>query len=189
MERISREGNSLFRFYVLISVLSLGVSFLVTALAIVLALPDIRAWNFGPGATAALVVSVPIFLAMGLTMAVVQVFLKDFVVPIMYLRRQSTMESWREFHRELLWGRKGTFTLYLLFKVVIAIVVGLLGFAMFCMSCCLATIPYLGAVIMLPLTVFNRAYSLSFLEQFGPDWWVFAPEGKPSEPVDDMDFA
>ena len=36
----------------------------------------------------------------------------------------------------------------------------------------LVAIPYLGTVILLPLFVFLRCYSLCFLEQFGPSWRI-----------------
>jgi hypothetical protein len=37
-------------------------------------------------------------------------------------------------------------------------------------------IPYIGTVLMLPLFVFKRAYSLCYLGQFGSSFDVFAPE-------------
>jgi hypothetical protein len=37
-------------------------------------------------------------------------------------------------------------------------------------------LPYLGTVILLPLYVFNRAYVLAFIEQFGPSWQLFRRE-------------
>ena len=35
-------------------------------------------------------------------------------------------------------------------------------------------IPYVGTVLLLPLGVFNRAYSLHYLAQYGPEFDVFA---------------
>jgi hypothetical protein len=35
-------------------------------------------------------------------------------------------------------------------------------------------IPYLGTVLMLPILVFERSYSLYYLAQYGPEWDVFA---------------
>jgi len=45
---------------------------------------------------------------------------------------------------------------------------------MICLTLCLAALPYLGSVILLPLTVFLRSYSLYFIEQFGSEWRVFS---------------
>ena len=82
----------------------------------------------------------------------------------------------------LLAGRGGTFVLYLLKKLVIGLAVGSITFGVVCATCCIAALPYVGTVILLPLHVFVRSYSLYFLGQFGPDWQVirtgtdFAPE-------------
>jgi hypothetical protein len=40
----------------------------------------------------------------------------------------------------------------------------------------LLLIPYIGKVIVLPLLVFERAYSLHYLRQFGPQFDVFSSE-------------
>ena len=51
---------------------------------------------------------------------------------------------------------------------------GIIAMVATCATCCIAAIPYLGTVILLPLLVFIRCYSLCFLEQLGPDWQFFA---------------
>ena len=94
----------------------------------------------------------------------------------MYLRRQTVLAAWGEFQQGLLADRLGLFVLYLLFKILIAFAIGILAILVFCATCCLAAVPYLGTVILLPLFVFHRAYSLYFLEQFGPAWQVFIEE-------------
>jgi hypothetical protein len=42
-----------------------------------------------------------------------------------------------------------------------------------CLTCCVASLPYLGTVIVLPVPVFFRSFSLLFLRQFGADWDVW----------------
>jgi len=42
-----------------------------------------------------------------------------------------------------------------------------------CILGCLAAIPYLGTVLLLPVFVFRRAYSLYYLAQYGLDYDVF----------------
>ena len=48
---------------------------------------------------------------------------------------------------------------------------------MTCVTCCIAALPYIGAVILLPVYVFRRSYSIGFLSQFGPDYARFATLG------------
>ena len=43
-----------------------------------------------------------------------------------------------------------------------------------CATCCIAAIPYVGTVILLPIPVTLGAFSLLFLRQFGPDYDVWA---------------
>ena len=55
-----------------------------------------------------------------------------------------------------------------------------------CATCCcgflLMAIPYVGSVVLLPISAAYRAYGPEFLAQFGPEWSVFEPEPPPAEP-------
>lgn len=173
------QGNSLFRF-----TLGLQLAFMVllagaVALGLFLAWEDMREGRFEGGALAGLLVAVVPLVCMMLVLFVVLTFLIDFVVPAMYLGRLPVGEAWRVVRREVLEGRAGTVALYLLMKVLISIVMGVVTFGLICgtlgVACCLLMIPYLGTVVLLPLLVFNRCYSLCFLEQLGGRWKLFAP--------------
>ena len=104
-------------------------------------------------------------------------FTNDFVVPIIYLHPCSCTDAWRRF-LQILSSRKGAFALYILFQIVIAMAIAAILLALVFGTCCCAAlflvIPYIGTVLMLPLLVFKRAYSLYYLGQFGPDFDVFA---------------
>jgi hypothetical protein len=50
----------------------------------------------------------------------------------------------------------------------------IVGGAATCATCCLAALPYIGTVILLPVFVCLRAYGLLFIRQFGPDYDVWA---------------
>ena len=43
-----------------------------------------------------------------------------------------------------------------------------------CLTCCLAALPYVGTVILLPVFVCLRAFGLRFIRQFGPEYDVWA---------------
>jgi hypothetical protein len=111
----------------------------------------------------------------------ISLFLKDFVVPIMYKHRVGVLKGWSTFLA--LFARKlFPFILYGLFIFVlgIGIVIGVIFFAV--LTCCigllLIAIPYIGAVILLPISYTLRAFSIEFLAQFGDDFNVF-PKGYP----------
>lgn len=48
------------------------------------------------------------------------------------------------------------------------------------LTCCVSLVPYVGSVILLPLTIFRVTYPLAFLEQLGPEWQIFPPERQTS---------
>lgn len=174
-----REGNSLFLFRVCLGILAFVMVVSILGLCALIASPDIQSRDFGVFAVGAIVTGIFMLLAFGLTMAVVSVFLTDFVVPIMYLRRIPVMAAWREFSSSMLAGNTLTFVLYLLMRLVIGWGIGAMALAAMCLTCCIVLIPYIGSVILLPLTVFLQAYPLYFIEQFGPSWRVFPPDTPP----------
>lgn len=119
------------------------------------------------------------FIPLCIVLAVIGKFTKDFVVPIMYLRSPSCIAAWREF-MEIMSARKGALCVYILFHFVIGIAISAIILATVlvtcCCACCLFRIPYIWAVLLLPVLVFKRAYSLHYLRQFGSDFDVFIPE-------------
>jgi len=104
-------------------------------------------------------------------------FTEDFVVPIQYVRGCGCWTAWKEFGA-LVTANPGRFILYLLFSLVLSLAIGaIVLFVMIvtcCIACCLLMIPYLGTVLLLPVLVFQRSFSLYYLAQYGPDYDVFA---------------
>jgi hypothetical protein len=190
--KFRRHGNSLFLFRIVLGLIGFGVIALpvigIIVLTVVLTAGAVSAVAF-----------IPVFIVLGLTVFVLAILLHlikkftfDFVLPIMFLRTASVVAGWREF-MAILATNKGRFVLYLLFQILIAIVIGAIigiGFCVgICLCCasCLLLIPYIGTVILLPLLVFERAYSLYYLQQFGPPFDVFRPGAEtipsPSNPA------
>jgi hypothetical protein len=125
-----------------------------------------------------------IVVAFALTL--LEMVINDFVVPLMYLRSNRVGAAWREF-----WGlflaRPGAFILYVLVKIVMAVVLALIGFIACCLTCCIVLLPYIGTVVLLPIHVFRQAYPLYFLGQFGPRYARFATLG-PEQDTGDADI-
>jgi hypothetical protein len=96
-----------------------------------------------------------------------------FMVPVMYRRRCRALEAFRDV--ALLMAHKfGSFALFCLFGIVLVLAVLVIGGIVTCATCCLAALPYVGTVILLPLFVCLRAFGLLFLRQFGSDYDVWA---------------
>jgi hypothetical protein len=110
-------------------------------------------------------------------LSIILKFTKDFVAPIMYIHDVRCMDAWGRF-RSILSGNKGKFTLYILFQIVISLTIGAIimtaVLATCCCAACIFAIPYIGTVVLLPLLVFERAYSAYYLRQYGDQFDVFA---------------
>ncbi|MCK5707560.1 MAG: hypothetical protein KAI43_07880 [Candidatus Aureabacteria bacterium] len=98
--------------------------------------------------------------------------MKDIVATIMYIKRISFKEAFnvffsvfRQYPSELL--------LYALFKLILIFVSSAIIVMATCFTCSIAVLPYIGTVILLPVFVFLRSYSLCFLSQFGDDFDVW----------------
>ena len=143
--------------------------------------------NFGP----------VIVLGLGLWIAFVFVFalawglISQFMTVTMYRRRCGAVEAFRS-TVSLVMSDPVPFILYVLFLFVLSVFVALISCIATCVTCCIAAIPYVGTVILLPLYVFLAAYPLLFARQFGPDWdaWanlsaptLAAPPTPPAPPV------
>jgi hypothetical protein len=130
-----------------------------------------------------------VVLIIAIALALVSKFTTDFVVPIMFMRTTSCTAAWREF-LSILSGNKARFALYILFQIAIAIAIGAIILAGFCISTCLCCasilllIPYISTVILLPVHVFSRSYSLYYFQQFGVQFDVFGLENPQPELVE-----
>jgi len=171
-------GNSLFLFSFLLSIVGMFLVVGFGALGVAIAWPDIQRGHFEGATAAALVVSVLLLIALGITLFVIHLLLENFVVPVMYLRRVRVLAAWGVVRQEVLHGRVGNIILFFLMKVLLALVTGVLVVLLTCATCCLVVIPYLGTVILLPLFVFNRCYSLCFIEQLGAGWRFFQDDSQ-----------
>jgi len=179
--RYAREGNSLFRFRLVLGLVSLAVMLPILIVSGVKAYRMfVDGWN-GGGVMALIGLGLLLVLIV-ITLAIVGKLLIDFVVPIMFLHQKTCVAGWAEL-RPLLAARVGSFVLYFLFQIVLALAIVLIVILAVLITCCIAgclmILPYLGTVLLLPLLVFRRAYSLHYLAQFGVEFTAFPPVAPP----------
>jgi len=101
--------------------------------------------------------------------------LENFVIPVMYQNDLTTTQAWMRFlplHNR----RVFRFVLFAIWKFLLTIVAVIAIFVVGLGTCCIGFIlmilPYIGAVVLLPMTVFFRSLGLEFLAQFGGEWDV-----------------
>lgn len=119
-----------------------------------------------------------VFILIILVFGYISLFLKDFVVPIMYKHRLGIIGGWIKFLS--LFGRKFfSFIIYGLFIFVLGIGVAITVIFFALITCCigllLIAIPFIGAVVLLPISYTFRAFSIEFLAQFGDEFNVLPP--------------
>ena len=180
--KFRQHANSLFIFRIilgLIGFLTIGLPFLLVIGLIVMMIASDGAVIIGVAGGITIGV---LILGGAIIFALISKFTKDFIVPIMFLRTTSCIEGWREF-LTILSVNKARFTLYILFQIALTIMIGIILWMGMCLACCLCCfisifllIPYIGTVILLPVFVFTRSYSLLYLKQYGPEFDVFSQQ-------------
>lgn len=163
------EGNSFFLFSLLV-VLVLVPIILIAGL--VLIVPFIPGHGRAEPALGFWIgISLTAFLAVGLIC--VWALASQLMVPIMYRQRCRARLAFAQ-AVDLVSSHPGPILLYVLFFLLLAVAAVMISCAVTCATCCIAAIPYVGTVILLPIPVTLGAFSLVFLRQFGPDYdvWV-----------------
>jgi hypothetical protein len=181
-----RHGNSLFGFRIALGLITFVTAVVFLALTGVVAFVAATSAGFNYFTIAGIVCCSLLFLATIIVSAVVAKFTKDFVTPIMYRQAYSSVAAWHVL-LDVLAFNKARFFLYLLFQIVIYMACAVIVVAAACLTCgcgcCLFLLPYIGSVALLPISVFQRSYSLYYLAQFGPEFNVFAPGPGTAPPV------
>ncbi len=114
--------------------------------------------------------------------AYISLFLNDFVVPLMYKNNSKVWLGWSRFMPLF-----SQYFIYFIFYgilvfilyIIVVVIIMLLGLLTCCIGFFILIIPYIGSVLLLPVSVTFRAFSLDFLEQFGAPYKIY-PENDPA---------
>src|SRR6266700_5315770 len=165
-----REGNSYFLFLLVILFGAVVIAAIMVAIFIALG------WlQHGAGETNAITsIALLVFLFLfWFSIAIFVALVSYFTAPVMYRRRFRATEAFRDVTR-LIARHLVPFVLVCLFSIVLFLAALMIGGIVSCATCCLAALPYVGTVILLPLFVCLRAFGLLFLRQFGADYDVWS---------------
>ena len=120
-----------------------------------------------------LTIGILALMAISLMAIYISILLEDFVIPMMYRDGLSSTTAWRRF-LALHNSHPGRFVLYFFWKAVLGIASAMIVVMAILITCCFALIiliiPYLGAVLLLPVTVFSVDLGPEFLRQFGEEY-------------------
>ena len=164
------EGNSYFLFSLLV-----GIVLLVFAavFSLPLVLPIIKDSTFLRTHHVYVIVAIAALIFAMIFLLLAWSLIASFMLAVMYRQRCRASEAFT-IVTKLIAAHPGEMLLYCLFWIVLALATALVACLATCATCCIAAIPYVGTVILLPLFVLLRSFSLLFIRQFGPDYDVWA---------------
>jgi len=169
------EGNSLFLWRLAFGIICLVVIILFLIRGLFIA-TQIYKYGFHAGLVMTIVRIALLVMPVAIIIAYISLFLNDFVVPIMYINKVTASQAWRLFlplfvKHWFCFILYGLLVLMLRFFVIVCVV--LVGLYTCCLGFILLGIPYIGSVVILPISYTFRAFSLEFLEQFDPEYTIF----------------
>jgi len=168
-----RQGNSLFWWQFVYGWLILGVFILFFVYCFGIfknihndLIPAVAEFGFIAG-------MIIVFIGLLVITSYISLFLSDFIVPIMYKHRISATRAWSKF-LSLAVHNMGSFVVYGLFifilKIAVAIAVIFLAIITCCIGLLLIMIPFVGSVILLPVSYTFRAFSIEYFATFGDEF-------------------
>ena len=165
-----KEGNSYFLFSLLIVFVLLVFAGL---LSLPLVIPAIQGDDFLRNHEVYLITGIAAWVLVMIFFVLAWALITSFMMPIMYRQRCRALEAFTIVNR-LIAAHTGEILLYCLFWIVLALASVVVGCIAVCATCCIVAIPYIGTVVLLPVFVLLRSFSLLFLRQFGSDYDVWA---------------
>ncbi|MBP7865449.1 MAG: hypothetical protein KA419_05820 [Acidobacteria bacterium] len=159
----ARQGNSLFGWKLFTGTLGF-LFFLVTAVAFFLVLFERTLLQKLTGQSTTLLLGLA---GVGLVAGFLSIYLEDFVVPLMWARREGVLRAWAGFFG-LFARRPIVFLVYAPLRLLFSVATFLLTTLAFCLTCCLAVLPVVGEAVLLPLHVIVRAWPVFLLAGLDP---------------------
>jgi hypothetical protein len=165
-----KESNSYFLFSLLVI---LGLFILAGLLSLPLVIPAIQNDDFLRSHEVYLITAIAASALVMIFFVGTWALITSFMMPVMFRQRCRASEAFTTVIR-LIGVHTGEIFLYCLFWIVLALASAVVGCIAACATCCIVAIPYIGTVILLPVFVLFRSFSLLFLRQFGSEYDVWA---------------
>jgi hypothetical protein len=188
-------GNSVFLFRVVLYLISFFTAALLLSVGFVGTLPWIKSCVNGgkflfPSTTAIVSILVTLFLVIlfSLFFSLIDFFLQEFVLVIMYKKGTKVLDAYKDFLEML---KKDTFLFvkYIFLKIGLSILVAAAAATLGILTCCigfiLMSLPYIGAVVLLPVYLTYRLFGMELLAAYAPEYSPFhVPVPAEGESVD-----
>lgn len=182
-KRLGRLGDSLFWWRLGFIAVVLAVVLVVVALVILPVASSSLGDTLRGLSIAAIALGIVSVAAIAVVALLTVLLLDSFVIPIMYRFDLKTAAAWRSL---LPWLKRypGWFIVYVLALVIGAVAFQVVVLVLCLFTCCIVLLPYVGTVILLPVWVLYRAFSVEFLAQFHPDFDLFEAAALTAAPIE-----
>jgi hypothetical protein len=180
----ARQANSLFGFYLLLIVISFAIFLPIIIGAVVMAIPlfQQQRWPVG-GEIAGFVALGLVYLVLAVVVGFIVFIFREFGVPLMFRQGLPARPAfWASMN--LIRQHTGSIVVFVLLRIAIFIGVAILSVMICCATCCIGTLPYIGTVLLLPVLVYVRCFTLDCLAQFGPEYDVWTVDVPPTGAVE-----
>jgi hypothetical protein len=167
----ARSANSYFGWRFGLAIATFGVVLFSASLVLVAVVAFVRGRleDAAGGVTALALVPVLLLLLLALPLlALAGVALRDFVAPLQLATGLSCGKAARVLEG-LIVEYPGAFLVYLLLKLVLYAVIGVVVVVGGCVTCCLGFLPVIMQILFQPLFFFERAWPVFLLRQMGHD--------------------
>ncbi len=158
--------------------MALGLSAAVTLLVLAgcalvsTGLPMLRLGTLDPAALPVLLLWVCLLALVAMVWISLSTLTRHFIEPVMYWRKVGVLQAWRVIS-ELCAQYPGAVFGYFMWLAWWGLLAGLAILMVIPLTCCIAAvllfIPFVGAVTLLPVTLFFRAAGMEFVRQWRPD--------------------
>ena len=181
----TRQANSLLGFVWLYILVVFAAVLCFTIPAIFALLPLIRAHRWPEG------MEIPFFVVFGLlycavlfSISIAYFLFCELGIPIMFRNGLLAGAAFAEVGK-LVRLHPGSIAIFILLRIALFIALAVVT-TLTCCCCCFGAWPYIGTLIILPVLVYIKCFTLDFLAQFGPEydvWTVDVPA--PAAPIID----
>lgn len=170
-----RVANSLFRFRLIVGLLSFAVTVSLVSVGSIMA---VGLANQGAvGIVAFAIGLLPVLLSLlllGIVYTLINVLLHCFVAPLMVRFDLPVGDGWRLF-RSMARDRVAPIAGLILLRFLYYIPFSVAAAFVTCITCCLGAIPIVHQTLFAPFYVFDRAFSMYAIESIGPDFRMMEP--------------
>jgi hypothetical protein len=178
----ARQANNLLLFFLLIFGLSILVVLILGGIAAVMAIPLVMHHRYPGGGEIVIFGGLGfIYLLICLVFGVVFFLFREFGVPLMFRNGLKAREAFMA-TLGLMQRHPGSMAIFILLRIAIFIGVAILSLIVCCATCCIETLPYIGTVILLPVLIYVKCFTLDCLAQFGPEYDVWTVDVPPIPP-------